>query len=347
MYGYKEYTPLTTDEILKRVTEEEIFSIVIKEEIQLEKDSYYVAPYRNDNLPGCYFHRYNEILYFVDFADSENRQKNCFSFISRCFNLDYNDTLEYVNNYFKLGLGSSENNVKSTLNIVKTIQKSELKPKINKFIQYLARPFNIKDKLFWSKYEISREQLIEDKVVPISLYRTVSNKGKIFSINPPDIMYAYTDFPDNKVKIYRPKGNKKEKWITNCNQNDVGSINNLPETGELLIISKSYKDCRVLRNQKLNCVWFQNEGMLPSQDILTMLCERFKQIIVWFDNDQAGITNGRIVTNYINSIVPNKARLIFLPPILLQEKIKDPSDLISKKGKDELLLFLKEKKIYV
>ena len=85
--------------------------------------------------------------------------------------------------------------------------------------------------------------------------------------------------------------------------------------------------------------------MLPNPTIIKNLCKRFKTIIVWFDNDQAGLANGKVVVDYINSISPKKAKLIFLPPKLLQEKIKDPSDLVAVKGKKELTKFLEEKKL--
>ena len=105
---------------------------------------------------------------------------------------------------------------------------------------------------FWSQYEISRQNLEEDKVIPIDLYKSTSRKGEPFVIKPLDIMYAYTDFDNNKVKIYRPYGNKEEKWFTNCTQNDIGNINNLPISGDQLIFSISYKNYKILKNKELN-----------------------------------------------------------------------------------------------
>ena len=55
MYGYREYVPLNTEEILKRVSQEDIFKIVIKENIILDKGALYKAPYRIDNNGDCYF----------------------------------------------------------------------------------------------------------------------------------------------------------------------------------------------------------------------------------------------------------------------------------------------------
>ena len=162
-------------------------------------------------------------------------------------------------------------------------------------------------------YEV--KSLIQDKVFPIELYRGLNRKGEYFSIRPFDICYAYTDFPEGKKKIYRPHSpNKEGKWYTDCSQNDVGCIDSLPDEGDLLLITKAYKDCRVIRNQGVFSVWFQNEGMFPSVEIIKNLCKRFKKIIIWFDNDSAGLTNSKLLMDYINSIEPNKASTIVLPP---------------------------------
>jgi hypothetical protein len=349
MYGYKEFIPLTAEEILKRVSEKDVFGIIIKKPIIIDKTgATYVAPYRNDNNPDCYFDEYQGRIYFVDFADIDKRPKNCMKFLMRSLSLDYKNILEYINEYFNLGLGNSTKVAKKI--IVENSYNVEDFSKVFKkkrTITYIPRQFNGKDNAFWRKYEISKQNLIDDGVIPIDLYKSTNRKGEPFTVRPLDIMYAYTDFNEGKIKIYAPRGNKLEKWFTNCNQDDIGSMKHLPDKGELLIISKSYKDCRVIRNQWLNSVWFQNEGMLPNLTIIKNLCKRFKTIVVWFDNDQAGLANGKVVVDYINSIVPKKAKLIFLPPKLLQEKVKDPSDFIAVKGKQELIKFLQEKKLIV
>lgn len=350
MYGYKEYIPLTAEEILKRVDQKEIFKITLKKDIVVDKEFKYKAPYRNDIHPDCYFEEYQGVLYFVDFADISIKSKNCFNFISRCLNLSYIDTLQYINDHLKLGLGNSSNEVKEIIVENGPINVEEINKEFKKSrtITYFPRKFNYKDKLFWSKYEISMQNLIDDKVIPIDIYRSTNRLGETFTNKSPDIMYAYTDFDDNRVKIYRPKTKiKTSKWFTNCTKDDVGNINNIPSKGNTLIITKSYKDCRVLRNQGLESViWFQNEGMIPNEKILKQLCKRFNEIYIWFDNDQTGLANGKFVAEYINSLCPNKAKFIFIPPKLLKEyNIKDPSDLIATLGKEHLLDFIKSKKL--
>lgn len=326
MYGYKNYVELTPQEILNRVKQADIFKIIFKDNINFNKT--YCAPYRADNNPSCYFEKVKDIIYFVDFADTRIN-KNCFFFLQSCFNLSYNEVLLYVNDYFNLGLGFSSHSLKP---VRTTVEKIVNLPKVQKVITYAVRKFDVRDKIFWGKYEITKQNLVDDNVLPLSFYRLQSDKPTV-NITPYDIAYAYTEFPNNKCKIYRPNADKKIKWITNCNQHDVGSYIHLPLTGKLLYITKSYKDCRVLRNQGLHSVWFQNEGMFPNQNILLDYCKRFNKIIVWFDNDTVGIKNGIYLVDYLNKLCKNKAKLCFLPVNLLDYKIKDPSDCIVKHKK--------------
>lgn len=337
MYGYNEYISLSPEQILSIVSEKDIFHLFIKEEIITDKGALYKAPYRNDEHPDCYFEEFDNKLYFVDFADIP-QSKNCFSFIQKCTNLNFRDSLQYIIKHLNLGKGNNPIREETTLKENKVVEVRKIKK--DRVITFLPRKFNYKDMKFWSQYEISRQNLEEDKVIPIDLYKSTSRKGEPFVIKPLDIMYAYTDFDNNKVKIYRPYGNKEEKWFTNCTQNDIGNVDNLPISGDQLIISKSYKDCRVLRNQGLNVVWFQNEGMIPAPTLLVSLCKRFKSIIVWFDNDKAGIKSAKLVVSHINSLFPGKAKAIHL-----EGEQKDPSDYLAKKGKKELLKFLKEKQL--
>ncbi len=346
MYGYDKYAPLEDTEILKRATEEEIFGIVIQDEIVEGRGFKYKAPYRTDNVGDCYFERYDGVLRFIDFASPYMfKSMDCFEFIKRTYNVGYFEALKIINEELGLGLGDNLGKVKNVIHECGNVEEKNVKKVIKeRVITILPRQFNYKDKQFWSKYEITKQNLIDDGVIPIELYQSVSRKGKYFSIRPFDICYAYTEFENNKKKIYRPNAaNKEAKWFTNCSQNDIGGIKHLPVKGDKLVITKSYKDYRVLKNMGIkNVIWFQNEGMIPSKKILKDLLKRFKEIIIWFDNDNAGISNGRIVVGYLKSLSNNNiVRSVILPPKLLQQfGIKDPSDYISDKGRDALLEFI-------
>ena len=82
-----------------------------------------------------------------------------------------------------------------------------------------------------------------------------------------------------------------------------------------------------------NSVWIQNEGMIPSNEILIALGKRFKNIAVFFDNDEAGMIAGKKLTNKINVLHRFKAYHVHLPEELNEERgISDPSDMYKKKG---------------
>ena len=327
MYGFKEgYNTLEKEYIFSY--QEEVFAAFIKDEIDEKK--MYLAPYRKDNKPGCYF-KYddNGILYFHDWA-TFTHGVNCIGFVRECLNMSFMEALNYIE-------FSIINNSKKIINpIVK--YKSERKLNIKKDIFISIRSWNSADKKFWSSYQISSKNLFEDRVYAICAFSSFKKDTfEPFTINTKQ-SYAYTDFKDNKKKIYSPF-EKEYKWFTNCTQNDIGG--KFKEKG-ILIITKSYKDYRVLKNQGLNVCWFQNEGQVPNNMILEKLIKNKDKIIVWFDNDNTGIGAGNLVKDIINDIKPNIATNITLDPSLFNKGIKDPSDLLKIKGKQELEKFIKK-----
>lgn len=336
MYGYYTYIPINTKEILKRVTQEDIFKIVF-EDVDLEKK--YKAPYRDDKEAGCWFHYFEDTLYFTDFA-SNPINLTCFGFIEKVYNIPFMKALELINTHFKLGLGLSSGEEKEVKYEPVIIKKQHIEKRPKDILCYL-REYEYKDIKFWGQYGISINNLKEDKVYPIKAYRGINRHNKPFLTICNDLAYCYSDFDDNKIKIYRPY-NKEFKWFTNCTNNDIGGLKSV-ECVNYVIITKSYKDCRVLKNLGYNTIWFQNEGQTPSNEILVHLVNLFEKIYIWFDNDTAGMTTGKILYDKINNLKPI-ANIILIPPVLFRNQgIKDPSDYYKVLGKERLEEFIKTK----
>ena len=325
MFGYKHgYSTLDLNYIFSY--QKDIFGIFIKEEINTHDK--YLAPYREDKTPGCYFvYDDDGVLYFHDWATFKSGI-NCVELVKVCLNLSFEESLSYIESFIL------DNKLISNNPIVK--YKNQEIQKVKRDIFISIRNWNKLDAKFWSSYQINREQLKEDKVYPIYAYSSFKKDTlEPFTVNTKQ-SYAYTDFKDNKKKIYSPY-DKEHKWFTNCSQNDIGGRF---ENKGMLIITKSYKDYRVLKNQGLNVCWFQNEGQVPNRLILEELIKQKYKILVWFDNDTTGIGASNLVKDIINDIKPNLACSIVLDPKLLNEGIKDPSDLLKKKGKKELEIFI-------
>lgn len=341
MYTYKRLKAnLTISDILSRVSEIDVFSFFINEPIELDV-KIYKAPYREDHNGTCYFEEFGENgeVRFVDFSIGMGHHSvTCISFAMLCLQIDFYSTLEYLWEELKLYDKKPKFQVKNIQTYHTDQNTADFK---HREIKFARRKFDNRDKKFWTQYRISKVQLIEDKVIPISAYQVYSKKlNRYVVITCNDIAYAYTDFKDSKVKIYRPY-NKEFKWTTNCNMNDIGCYESLTQTGEKLVITKSYKDCRVLRNLGLNSIWLQNEVAIPSRNIFEDLCKRFKKIFVIFDNDSTGLAFSKKIVDTINSIKAGVAINSSLPVYYSLEGIKDSSDLVKNKGLEELTNFLK------
>ncbi len=328
------------EKLLAYVSEEEIFELVFG--FKPEEYQYVCSPFRKDSNPGCWFERsqLSDKLEFIDYADPFHNKQDCFTCVKRFFNLsNFYQTLLFIKRSLieKRGITKVRDIEEERKNFVPTPRKGvEIYVKPRNYIQ--------SDKTFWYRYGITRTQLASDKVIPVGKFALLgSKKGDITSIVYTNC-YAYTEFEGNRKKLYFPYKTGKGRFITNCTQNDIGSVLHLKDSTQL-VITKSYKDCRVLRNEGTNCVWFQNEGMIPDDSILLKLVSPYSDIPVFYDNDSTGLLAGKKIVEKINSLKPGVARRVTLPISLLAEKIKDASDMYCMKGKEDLREFLKSKKI--
>jgi 5S rRNA maturation endonuclease (ribonuclease M5) len=104
-------------------------------------------------------------------------------------------------------------------------------------------------------------------------------------------MYAYK--VDDKFKIYRPLASKYTKWRTNLNNTNIQGYAQLPESGDLLFITKSLKDVMCLYEMGFTAISPSSETTFIPDNVLESLHKRFKNIIILFDRDEAGVKNAR------------------------------------------------------
>lgn len=332
MYGYVgEYEPLTIENILSRISQEDIFSSLLGGKPDINKT--YLSLTRPDNTPNCNFVWYDGKLLFIDFGNTKTHL-DCFGVIGQREGLSLQETLTFVNDKFQLGLAGMGTPKDTKFKSVKKIDiiKSETS------IIFKPRPYTIPDLRYWNDYGIDKDELMSDSVFAVLWYKFYSKRlGYNVVVRPQTLTYAYYEFSP-RVKIYSPFAPKKNgKWISSATIDDIGNIKNLPMWGELLVITKSYKDCRCLRNFGINSTWFQNEGMIPSDKYILNLGKRFMNIVVLYDNDSQGIMSANKIVQHINSNFPNKAKSLIIP---LMDKVKDPSDMYKYQGKIELLKYL-------
>lgn len=330
---------ISKEKLLEYVSEEDIFQLVFSQ--IPEEFEYITSPFRSDKNPGCWFQRDigTDKLRFVDFAHNKVVKGikminiDCFDAVQVYYGLNsFYETLEFI----KRKLLKKEHLDKVPSLHVK--KKADIVKKVKKPVEIMiqTRDFDYRDQKFWQPYGITKQQLIQDKVFPLAKFKMKNTKKGDFTNHCRGLAYAFTDFEQGRKKIYRPKKKGKQRFFTNCGANDIGG--DIPPFGNKLLITKSYKDWRVVTNQGMYSVWFQNEGMFPSIVILKALIEGYKKVYIVFDNDQAGKEAAEKLVELINSYFPNKAKALFVPKT--HSKVTDPSDLLYYSGMHHLNQFL-------
>lgn len=315
--------------ILQYISEEQLFEHVLGF-IPKEYD-YICSPLRVDNNPGAFFQRglHSNKLLFIDYADSFCTSYDCFAFIQRYHNLPgFPETLQFI-----------QSNIieKKNLEKITTISSREETQKKAAELIVESRPFNKTDGIYWSKFGISKKNLIDDKVLPVQKIFLKNGRKGSKTIPVYTKCYAFTGFPENRKKLYFPYKKGRYRFLSTCTRNDI-KTENMDRTTKQLVISKSYKDYRVLKNLNVNNIWFQNEGAFPEN--LQEIVEGFEDVVIFFDNDEAGIN----AANKLNSLI-NNSRVVHFDITLLEKGIKDPADMYAKKGVEALKSFLLQNNI--
>ena len=315
------------DQLLNYVSQEEIFQLIFK--FYPEEGELYSSPFRVDNIPGCYF-RYNDNgkLKFIDWGNPDNTILDCFEAVKTYYNFNsYTKVIHLLYDVFIEGKIPVE--VKNTL-------ASPRDPRARKKTKIAVhrQPFTEKDREYWQQYGITEEELIEDKIFSIDKTYINSTKGEYIINSSTELSFADTSFISGNRKVYYPEKTKehKRRFITNCNQNDIGNIQNIDFSLDYLIITKSHKDCRVLKNNTCkNTVYFSNEGQYPNNEELSKLVKSFPIIYIFFDNDSTGIKAAINLKNKISDLCLSKVILVYINSAY---KAKDISDLHKYYGKE-------------
>lgn len=319
----QEYQKLSAENILSRISEEEIFRHYVGFDFNL-KTCYISLLRENDVTPSLNFY-YNRAgtLCYKDFGHS---QGNCFSFVMNRFGISYKEALERINNDLNLGLGVIKTNTPPTRYYS---FKKEFK-KESSLLQFEVRKFTKADIDYWGSFGISVETLKLYKVYAVS--KTWLNK-KLFWLNSDsNPIYAYYFEGSKHCKIYRPfakpymdaQGKKiTGKWMTNCDEFDIQGLEQLPESGDILINTKSMKDVMLFKEFGFNAVAPQGEGHYIPKSLQEHLWTRFKRIITVYDNDSAGVRASIRINEVMGSEYWN---------IPKKYEVKDPTDFYNKYG---------------
>lgn len=306
---------ITLDWILSKVTEYEIYAKYIGE---FKVGMIYNSPFRKDKNPsfGIFYSKRTHQLLFKDHGTGECG--NIIKFVQLYTGkTEYKDILKDIVN--KLNI----------TNNTKLDHSKEYKQPTETIIGVVRQDFTEADKQYWSQFNIDLETLKKYDVNSIKYYLCNGIVKGIYK--PENPMYAYKVY--NNFKIYRPLADKYHKWRNNLTEYDIQGYKQLPEKGDILIITKSLKDIMCLCKMGIPAVSPASESTFIPNIALEDLKKRFKRIIILFDRDKAGC-------KYLRKISQETS----LEPMLIHKKFqaKDISDAIKLNGFETIKNWIKK-----
>lgn len=300
---------ITLDDILSKVTEYDIYSRYIG---HFKIGLIYNSPFRKDKNPsfGIFYSKKSGRLLFKDHGTGECG--DVIKFVSLYTGItNYNDIL---------------NRIVKDLNITNnTVLKASKEYKIptETVIGVVRQDWTDVDKQYWSQFGITINTLKKFNVSSIKYYLCNGIVKAIYKDTNP--MYAYKVY--NHFKIYRPLADKYTKWRNNLTEIDIQGYEQLPESGNLLIITKSLKDVMCLYEMGYTAISPSSESTFIPDKVLKQLKKRFKRILICFDRDASGVKNMRKISlkTGLNGFLVHK-----------KYKSKDISDAVKNNGFEEI-----------
>jgi hypothetical protein len=316
--------------ILSKITEYDIFVYYCPSFKEIGKK--FLSDLRNDKSPTVAIVLYSGRLIYKDFGESDH-VFNCFDYIKYKYNCSFIDVLRIIDCDFNLKLSPNIEGKKFTMGAMgyNNVTPDLVKPAV--IISKKRRHWNSDDVKFWKKYLVSKKTLSMFAVEPISHFWVNAAR---FTCN--SISYAFKF--KNRYKIYSPY-ETSTKWLSNTTKADIQGFDQLPESGNRLIITSSLKDVMCLHAAGYNAIAMQSEMQMPTEKLISELKERFTTIEILYDNDfdkesNPGQTMAKKICDlygFNNICIPSEF------------KSKDPSDLIDKVGNfNELKNILNEQR---
>ena len=323
---------LTIQEILKRVTEYDIFRWYMpSKDWKINQVTY--SPFRNERNPSFVIGNKRGVLSFIDFADTTKRG-GCFDFVQMLFNLaSLHDVLRMIDRDFGLGIV----NGKPTEEYKRVVSEYKQPEQVKRYslIQVVTRPFTKEELAYWNQYHQDIQDLRDNNIY--SIKKVYLNK-QLFSLKENELRFGY--LYDGHWKIYRPYNDRKTKWVPN--NVPITAMDGLKdiENCRIAFINKSKKDYMVMKKVYPCCCAVQNEGIACfSPENVEYLKANSDVQILSFDSDVAGVANSQQITKLFDFEYLN------VPKAYLKEGIKDWADLAKVHGLKAIEDYLTEKQL--
>jgi len=309
MYNFEIVNPKNKKELYNLVSDHDIFRYYFGE---FEQGEWYNSPFpfRKDDDPSLRIDYYNDEWVFRDFG-IDKRPKDAITFVMWLESLNFDQALiKIYNDLTSWDKKSAKRVIGKKLDIV------DAGIRLTKW-----RKFEYD---YWNQAEITQEDLKRYKTYCCELW--INGKRISYSTqNQPQFVYVFSK--SKKIwKTYRPNAvNKKKKFYGHNITDHIQGWNLLPKSGEIVFITKSYKDVMVFNKAGYAACAPHAESTFLTPWEIDILKSRFEHIYVNYDNDDTGVKRSIEFTQEHDLKYWN----VPLGLSTLNKVVKDPFDLVT------------------
>ena len=277
------------------------------------KKGLWVSPLRPDKKPTASFYRNKKgDLIFHDFG--EPFSGNFISVVCKLFGCSYYKALKIIANDFNI---VSFKNYEVNPPKIEYSNESFKEEGSSCNLQIRQKDFSKDELAWWKSFGISLRTLNKYKV--FSCESIFLNGNYFESSNKNNFIFGYYGGKsgDRELwRIYMPM-KKSYRFLSNWNSSLIQGIKQLPKESDYCIFVKSLKDTMLLDEYGFVACSPNSETTIPSHNLIQRIINKYHNIIVFFDNDLAGVKNANKYKKLFN------CRCIFIR----RKYAKDISDL--------------------
>lgn len=273
------YDVVNKEFVLGKTTPEQIF---MHYGLNPGKTKNFKSPFRKDPTPSCAFHySSNKGLCVKDFG-GDGFYGDCFAFVAKLNNISYNKAVEKVAQDLCL---ADLPTIETTPTVFSFVNVPD---KLYTEFTVIVKPFNKAEYTYWYSFGVTVNELKRFKV--FSVKELWINKRRVYNYNSEeDPAFAYL-FEPGKWKVYFPLRTKESgKTRFYSNYTGMQGIKLLPESGNYLCLTKSYKDVMLLDRFGIPSIAAPSESAIIDPVIIADLKSRFSFICSLYDFDYSGI----------------------------------------------------------
>lgn len=246
----------------------------------------YRNPLRKDDKPTCSFYRNKSgELIFKDFSGFF--YGNFISVVMFKYSCTYHQALRIIANDFGLIHDDKIQKNRGKINKNAPVFKDDG----TAIIQVEIKEFSKSESEWWGDYGITDKIL---KKYHVFSCKNVFLNGNVISTSSDHCpIYGYYGGKKEGIELWRiyfPK-RKSYRFLSNWDSKKIQGVKQLPNEGKLLVITKSMKDCLSMYSCGIPAIAPCSETLFISNNLLETLKQRFKYIVVFYDNDLPGILN--------------------------------------------------------